>query len=59
MIRTVLQLYAKWLTDNNSQNARTSMNSVLLENVRAEIQMLGTDDNIKLFTIINNQTGEM
>ena len=59
MIRTVLQLYAKWLTDNNSQNARTSMNSVLLENVRAEIQMLGTDDNIKLFTITNNQTGEM
>ena len=59
MIRTVLQLYAKWLTDNNSQNTRTSMNSVLLENVRAEIQMLGTDDNIKLFTIINNQTGEM
>ncbi len=59
MIRTILQLYAKWLTDNNSQNARTSMNSVLLENVRAEIQMLGTDDNIKLFTITNNQTGEM
>ena len=59
MIRTVLQLYAKWLTDNNAQNARTLMNSVLLENVRAEIQMLGTDDNIKLFTIVNNQTGEM
>lgn len=59
MIRTVLQLYAKWLTDNNSQNARTSMNNVLLENVRAEIQMLGTDDNIKLFTIVNKDTGEM
>lgn len=59
MIRTVLQSYAKWLTDNDYQNARTLMNSVLLKNVRAEIQMLGTDDNIKLFTIINNQTGEM